>query len=159
MDVAVSYFYHYQAQLGYKGTFPEFFDQFMKGEVMYGSWFKHVAEWLSHKDNPNILFLRYEDMIQDLEGCIKQIARFCKIEIAPERIPEILEKCHFTFMKKYENKFDPIMEKILEKGYIQNLFFRKGKTGESKEYLTSEQQMCFYQELKKYKALLSTSES
>jgi len=148
-DVVASYYYHYKAQLFYRGTFSEFFDLFMQGKVLYGSWFKHIAEWLEHKDDLNILFLQYEDLIRDLEGSIRKISDFCKIEIAPERLPEILEKCSFTFMKKYESKFDPVMEKILEKGYIQNVFLRKGKPGDGKEHLTPEQERRFDKEMEK----------
>ena len=30
--------------------------------VFYGSWFDHVLGWWKHKDDPNILFLKYGEM-------------------------------------------------------------------------------------------------
>ena len=30
--------------------------------VDYGLWHEHVLAWWKHKDDPNILFLRYEDL-------------------------------------------------------------------------------------------------
>ena len=30
--------------------------------VFYGSWFDHVLSWWKHKDDPNVLLLKYEDM-------------------------------------------------------------------------------------------------
>lgn len=36
-----------------------FFDLFV---VCYGSWFDHVLSWWKHKDDPNVLLLKYEDM-------------------------------------------------------------------------------------------------
>ena len=35
------------------------FDLFV---VCYGSWFDHVLSWWKHKDDPNVLLLKYEDM-------------------------------------------------------------------------------------------------
>ena len=28
----------------------------------YGPWTNHVLEWWKHKDDPNVLFLKYEDL-------------------------------------------------------------------------------------------------
>ena len=30
--------------------------------VNSGSWFDHVLSWWEHRDDPNILFVKYEDM-------------------------------------------------------------------------------------------------
>ena len=30
--------------------------------VFYGSWFDHVLSWWKHKDDSNVLLLKYEDM-------------------------------------------------------------------------------------------------
>ncbi len=149
-DVAVSYYHLYKTHLNFKGTFSEFFDLFIRGKLLYDSWFEHVAGWWKHKDAPNILFLKYEDLKRDLEGCVREIADFCEIEIQPERFPEILERCSFSYMKTHESVFDPTMEKMLEKGYILNSFFRKGETGQGKQYLTPEQEKVFEKNIQKY---------
>src|SRR5262249_13623462 len=41
-DVAVSYFNFYRSHNGYTGTFAEFFELFLRGQVMFGSWGQHV---------------------------------------------------------------------------------------------------------------------
>ncbi|MBF0450066.1 MAG: sulfotransferase domain-containing protein [Candidatus Magnetomorum sp.] len=149
-DVAVSYFYFYTSHLNFKGTFSEFFDKyFMRGKVQFGSWFTHVADWQQHENDSNVLFLRYEDLINDLKGTLQKIINFCEFKVAEERFPEILEKCSYPFMKKYENKFDHISGMIWEKGYKQNSFIRKGQTGSGKEYLTSQQKNSFNKKLNK----------
>jgi peroxiredoxin len=58
-DVAVSYYNLYRNYNGYKGTFAEFFEEFMKGKVIYGSWFKHVKGWWKHRNDLNVLWLSY----------------------------------------------------------------------------------------------------
>src|SRR5262249_53366710 len=85
-DVAVSYFHYYQTYRGYQGTFAEFFDQFLAGKIPPGSWFEHVHGWWRHRHDPNVLFLRYEDLLGDLEGSVRQIIAFCGFEIAPDRM-------------------------------------------------------------------------
>ncbi len=56
--------YHYRRQMDkLQITFPEFVARAVKGKVTYGSWHKHVIGWLAHQNNPNVLFLRYEEML------------------------------------------------------------------------------------------------
>lgn len=49
-DVVVSLFHHAQA-LKYKDAvrWDDYFEQFMSGKVIYGSYFKHVLEWWKHR--------------------------------------------------------------------------------------------------------------
>jgi len=149
-DVAVSFFHFYKSHLGFKGDFSEFFDLFMRGKVQFGSWFEHVAGWREHLDNPNILFLEYENLTRDLEGCLRRIIQFCGFDVSSEQFPEIMEKCSFAFMKKHESKFDHITATIWEKGYKQNAFLRKGEIGSSKTYLNERQEKLFEQKSEKY---------
>lgn len=50
-DVAVSYYYH---TLGfeffqYEGDWDDFYERFISGQVVDGSWFDHVMGWWNHK--------------------------------------------------------------------------------------------------------------
>jgi hypothetical protein len=130
---------------GYEGTFAEFFEQFMRGKVHYGSWFKHVEGWWRHRRDLNVLFLTYEELVRDLEACICRIAAFCHFEVPPEKLPLILERCSFAFMKQHETKFDPALELLWENGTQLKSFLRAGRTGEGARELTPEQQVRFDQ--------------
>ncbi|XP_008591141.1 PREDICTED: estrogen sulfotransferase-like isoform X2 [Galeopterus variegatus] len=68
-DVAVSNYYFFQMINSYPdpGSFPEFVEEFMHGEVPYGSWFKHVISWWEERNNPHVLFILYEDMKEGLQ--------------------------------------------------------------------------------------------
>ncbi|MBF0288096.1 MAG: sulfotransferase domain-containing protein [SAR324 cluster bacterium] len=138
-DVAVSYFHFYKSHLGFHGSFAEFFNLFLNGEVMYGSWFEHVAGWRAHRKDPDILYLQYEDIKQDMEACLHQIIDFCRLDVPMKRFPEILEQCSFEFMKQHEDKFDHITGMMLEKGYKTSAFIREGKASSGNEYLTASQ--------------------
>lgn len=150
-DVAVSYYHFYVSHLFFKGSFSDFFEQyFMKGNVQYGLWFGHVAEWLENKDRLDLLILRYEDLVKHMEDSLHKIISFCGLEIPPERFPEIMARCRFDFMKQHEEKFDHITGMIWEKGYKKSSFLRKGQTGGGNLLLTSEQEKVFEQYADKY---------
>lgn len=140
-DVAVSYYNLYRNYNGYKGAFADFFEQFMNGKVHYGSWFKHVEGWSKRRNDLNVLFLTYEELTRDLEGSTRRIAAFCHLEISPEKLPVIVERCSFAFMKQHESKFDPALEMLWESGTQLNSFLRAGQTGEGARELTPEQQV------------------
>lgn len=142
-DVAMSYYHLYRNYNGYKGTFAEFFELFMSGKINYGSWFKHVGGWWRHRHDLNVLFLTYEELQRDLEGCVRRIIAFCHLDVPVERLPLILERCSFAFMKQHENKFDPALEVMWEQGTQLNSFLRAGRTGEGARELTPEQQVRF----------------
>ncbi len=143
-DVAVSFFHLFRTYYGFKGPFSDFFDQYVMTEREWGGWFKHVESWYTQKHNPNILLLNYEDLKQDFEGCLEKIITFCKLDIDPNRLPEILHRCSFEFMKQHERKFVPF------KDYKANpAFIRQGHVGKGKEQFTPQQQDRFNKEFKK----------
>lgn len=148
-DVAVSYYYYHKSHMGFGKGFNEFFSQYIRGKVGYGSWFAHVKDWWQHRNDPNVLFLTYEEMIEDLEAAIKKISAFCNIKINPEALPGILERCSFAFMKQHESKFDTLMEMAWERRLQLNSFFRKGQTADWKEHLSNEQEEAFEAEFTK----------
>jgi hypothetical protein len=148
-DVAVSYYHLYRSHNGYQGSFAEFFDQFLRGEVEAGSWFQHVRGWWRHRHDPNVLFLRYEDLLADLEGCLRRIVAFCGLDIAPQRLPTILERCGFAFMKRHESQFDHLTGTLWEQGLQLNAFLRNGRVGDSSGQLSPEQEKRFARDFQK----------
>lgn len=142
-DVAISYYNLYRTHNGYKGSFAEFFELFMRGKAVYGSWFKHVEGWWKHRNELNVLFLTYEELTRDLEGCLRRIIGFCHLEVTPEKLPLIVQRCSFAFMKQHESKFDPALETLSQHGVKLNSFIRTGRTGEGVRELTPEQQVRF----------------
>lgn len=142
-DVALSYFNFYKMQLGFKGSFADFFARFMKGKVQSGSWFKHVRGWRARSSRHNILFLNYEDLLTDLEGGIRQIIAFCGFNPTHEKFAALVQRSSFAFMKEHENKFDHATEVLWERGISQGSFINRGKAGGWKEQFTQEQKACF----------------
>lgn len=120
-----------------KLNWNEFCELFFQGKVFYGMWFDHVLGWWKHKDDPNILILKYEEMKKDLPGAIHKIATFIGKELPPEILERILNQTSFDAMKKEGNANFSFLREF--KGDV----VRKGKVGNWKEYFTEDQSKRF----------------
>ena len=99
-DCAVSYFHHDRAiPIHPLYEWDEYFELFMKGGVVFGDYFDHVLSWWAHKDDDNVLFLKYEDMKRDLPTAVAQIAKFIDQDISKELVEEIAHRTTFANMK------------------------------------------------------------
>jgi hypothetical protein len=144
-DVLVSCFHFFRDNSTFKGTFDEFFASFMAGVVPSGSWFRHVAEWSAHAADPNVLYVRYEDLVNHFEPTLRRIAAFLERPIPADKYASIAERCSFRFMKQHEDKFSFVREVMLEHGFTGEGFIREGKTGSGKARMTPAQEASFDQ--------------
>ena len=51
-----------------------------KFSMLFGGWLGHVLEWWEHRDEPNILFIKYEELKKEPHNTIKRIAEFIGTE-------------------------------------------------------------------------------
>ncbi|XP_063773273.1 amine sulfotransferase-like [Pseudophryne corroboree] len=138
-------FYHFEAIPIYTQKSPDFahfFEKFLAGDVFAGSWFDHVHEWNTHKDDFNILFVKYEDMIKDIKSVVKQICKFLGKELDDESLDIVAKRATFNNMQ-----MDPRANKENESQDIFNLkmgkFMRKGTIGDWKNIFTVAQSEAF----------------
>ncbi|XP_070377342.1 sulfotransferase 1C2-like isoform X1 [Dermacentor albipictus] len=78
-DCCVSFYHHVKCRPRYgfqDGTFDQFLDMFVRGEVDFGDYFDHLLSWYEHRGDLNVLFLTYEDLKKDTSGWISRIADF-----------------------------------------------------------------------------------
>ncbi|XP_056422387.1 amine sulfotransferase-like [Hyla sarda] len=143
--------YHFEAMAAFAETSPDFdhfFMKFLEGDVFAGSWFDHVLGWYKHKEDFNILFIKYEDMIMDLRSVVKQICTFLGKALDDESLDIVVKKATFNEMKKepLANK-ENMPEEFFDSKVGQ--FMRKGTIGDWKNTMTVAQSEAFdriYQE-------------
>ena len=75
-----------------------------KTKQQLASYFVHLLSWWKHRNDPNVLFLFFEDMKDDLESTVRTVAAFIEIN-DEERIKQAVEMSSFEFMKQNERKF------------------------------------------------------
>ncbi|MGB5694500.1 MAG: sulfotransferase domain-containing protein [Polyangiales bacterium] len=139
LDVLVSYFHFYRAYLGFEGTLDEFYRRFMDGRVQYGSWFEHVASWRARAADPDVLILRYEDLLSDRKASIERMVDFLDWECDERSVDRAVIESSFDEMKRREPIFDHATAVLLERGVSQRSFLRSGETGRGANELTEAQ--------------------
>jgi hypothetical protein len=134
-DVVVSYYHFYCSHLGYTDTFEAFFERFLRGDLQYGSWFRHVAGFRARAARPDLLIVEYEAMRRDPQGALAAVARLCGRRLDAERERSILEHTSFAAMKEHEARFDHQTGERLAQGRTQpdhssrGSFVRAGRVG------------------------------
>ncbi|KAL7517173.1 hypothetical protein ACHAWX_002120 [Stephanocyclus meneghinianus] len=143
-DCVVSFYHH---TVGFprhydfaEGKFDTYFNLFLRGKVDSNDYFEFLREWLDHKDDPNVLFLRYEKGRQDTREYILQIASFLDASIYPQRLLADDEKIlklvmeHSSLDSMKQNPRRWCSDRTGFKPFI-----RKGSTGGWDELLSEEQ--------------------
>ncbi|XP_066585148.1 sulfotransferase 1E1-like [Prorops nasuta] len=95
-DVAVSW-YHLNKDIktqGYQGDFPTFWNYFQNHLTPWSPYWEHLKEAWNNRNHPNVLFIFYEEMQQDLIASIKKIAKFLKKEYTDKEIETLADYLH-----------------------------------------------------------------
>ncbi|KAL8054209.1 hypothetical protein ABFX02_05G123900 [Erythranthe guttata] len=122
--------------------FEESFDMFCQGIIGFGPFWEHmIGYWNAHLENPKkVLFLKYEDLKEDIVLNVKKIAEFVGCPFSEEEVgkgvvEEISKLCSFGNLKNLEvNKNGYVMDGVLK----NSTFFRKGEVGDWTNYLSCE---------------------
>ena len=148
-DAYVSFFHHLKLM-----GIPVEWSQVDGLFLQKSAWFDHVLQFWAHKDDDNVLFLKYEDMKKDLSSAVAAIAKFIGCNLTLEIIEDIATRSSFENVKKVvERAADHEAEREeLGEGPVDNCncnlqkkpgFFRKGIVGDWKNYFTPEQSAQF----------------
>eukprot|EP00058_Branchiostoma_floridae_P023967 XP_002609457.1 hypothetical protein BRAFLDRAFT_281772 [Branchiostoma floridae] len=140
-DTAVSFFHFSQGNpnLLTWDTFDEFHNNFLGGKVSWGDFYRNVLGYWKHKDDANILFLKYEDMQKDLYKVVVSVADFLGKKFPAESLQRVVDHCRFSVMKNNPRvNYEPLARKgILD--FSKSKFMRKGIVGDWKNYFSAQQ--------------------
>ena len=137
-DACVSLWHHLKMG-GRPVEWDKHVSDYLSGECWYGTWFDHVLGWWKHKDAPNILFIKYEDIVSDPRAAVQSVAEFIGIEdITEELLHNVIQNSSFANMKEDPSCNYSWMVKDKEESFL-----RKGKIGNWKEYLSHDENKRF----------------
>jgi short-subunit dehydrogenase len=142
-DCVVSFYHH---TVGFpkhydfaNGKFDTYFNLFLTGKVDHGDYFDYLRQLMDHKDDPNVLFQRYENGRQNTREYVLQIASFLGSGYPEQLLADnekilnlVLEHSSLDSMKK-----EPTRWCSDRTGYQP--FIRRGATGEWDELLSKDQ--------------------
>ena len=137
-DVAVSqYFFNKRVPYHPDEDWGTFWKKFIEGEVYYGNYFDHLLSWWPHRDDKNVLFIKYEDMKKDLPAAVSQVASFIGADISSDVIGKIADMTSFDKMKSDNTANYSWYDQYKRKGAPD--YLRRGIVGDWKNHLSQEQ--------------------
>jgi hypothetical protein len=143
-DVVVSAYHHDCLVSGCDLDFASHVDRLIAGQGRFGSWYAHLRSWWPHRNDPNVLFLLYEDIVADLPAAVRRVAEFCNLPLDERKQARVVERCSVSFMKQHAEKFDP---RLSQRSPHRRSFIRNGVSGEGRRTLSSRQEEQIVQHL------------
>ena len=147
LDVCVSFYHHlsHQVEGCYERSLQDFFQEWLDGKLPFGSWADHILSYAPGIAKGKVFFLSYEEMVCDLSTSVKRLTSFLELDehLSTEDVEKILPSFSFECMKNDLNRFQP--QSVTWKNKFK--FLRKGKVGDHKEALSSEEKSAFKQSL------------
>ncbi|XP_072042745.1 sulfotransferase 1C4-like [Amphiura filiformis] len=164
-DLCVSY-YHFHImnpQLPTPKSWNEFFEHFYTGKITFGAWWEHYLFYWNLRHEPNVLFVKFEEMKKNLKAVVEKVATFLGYTLSDDVINRIVDHCSFASMKKNpmtnpdlmfgvaQKPLDPQRkEKAANDGVTlekqkqeKGAFMRKGKVGDWRNHFTVAQNEAF----------------
>ncbi|XP_067930825.1 sulfotransferase 1E1-like [Watersipora subatra] len=142
-DQLVSLYHHHQGlKWSPKMSFTDFFKnvQDYPEKVEYGNWFRNPYQWwVNYRGRDNVLFVFYEDLINDIHFQITRIAQFYGLEVTPSLVSQIAKKTKFAEMKYQKPVGDWFS--LWHKGSFS--IYRNGRIGNWVDYFTPEMNHAF----------------
>ncbi|XP_018414632.1 PREDICTED: sulfotransferase family cytosolic 1B member 1-like [Nanorana parkeri] len=136
-DVAVS-FYHFDKMNQLHpdpGTWEEYVERFMEGNVGFGPWGAHVRDWWDLRQQKDILYVFYEDMLEDPSREIRKVVKFLGKDFSEEVVDKICQHTSFKAMKENSlTNYTALSSTIMDQSISP--FMRKGICGDWKNHFT-----------------------
>ncbi|KAH9384485.1 hypothetical protein HPB48_026493 [Haemaphysalis longicornis] len=128
LDTCVSFYYYVRGAPMYDfedGSFDDFVQAFVMGEVERGDYCDHLLSWYSHSTKPNVFLVTYEQLKEDFRNTVLSIAGFMGAEYRSMLEEDdtvyrnLVEKSSVSFMKKLCR----VDRTVLEKQADEDQFF------------------------------------
>ncbi|HKD46919.1 MAG TPA: sulfotransferase domain-containing protein [Rhizomicrobium sp.] len=107
------------------------------GSTRFGlQYFNFEATYWRERNRPNLLFVHYNDLKEDLAGEMQRIADYLDIAVPETLMPTLVEAARFETMKKDGDALFPKLQMVFDRG--ADRFLNKGRSGRWREYLNAD---------------------
>nr|XP_033816756.1 sulfotransferase 1 family member D1-like isoform X2 [Geotrypetes seraphini] len=149
-DTATSYYHFDRMAIMHPdpGTWDQYLQRFMSGNVGWGSWYDHVKGYWEGKDKCDMLYLFYEDIKQDPITEIRRIMKFLGKKLPDATVEKIAHCTSFNQMKNNDMaNYSTFPKEIIDQS--EQKFMRKGQVGDWKNIFTVRQNELFEEDYRK----------
>ena len=141
-SVITSYFHHYQAEfddseMSLDRFVAAYLDDPSTVVGPIARWDRQVAEWTDRSHVQPVMITRYEDLHEDAEGTLEEIATFCGIPAPRHAVGSARRRGGFEAMRKEEEEFGAEAEGFRLQERRGN-FYRRGEIGGWRDELSPE---------------------
>ena len=138
-DCVVSFYHHTRGFAQHydfaAGTFEDYFECFLTGEVDFGDYFDNLASWYEHRHDSNVLFLTYEALQADARQAVVAIAEFLELPCREDEatLDEVARHSSFANMRKGQGRWSS------QRPEDSPAFIRKGIVGDWRNHFSPDQ--------------------
>lgn len=109
-EACVSMFHHKRdmtddARARHGHASPPTLDEHVDQWLAFGAWFRNVQSWWPERHRPELLWLRYEDLVADLPTAVDRLASFLEIRLSSTERARVLELSSFAWMRANADRF------------------------------------------------------
>ena len=138
-EIFVSAYHFIFGSLGLKKYIKveDWLELFLTSDCFIGSWAMHTADIWAWRKRPNVLLLTFSEMKKNHEASVRCIVQHLGVSLDEEQFAKVLLRSSFGYMKKHDHQFAPPKFPFVHE---QPAMIRSGKTGNTGELLSREQQ-------------------
>lgn len=138
-DAFISYHHMGLCALGWRASREDFAKVYLADKVLYGPYWKSVLGYCNMRHLPNLLILKYEEMIKDLRSVVQKTCAFLeKDPLSEEQLQKLCAHLSFESMKSNPalNFQQLIDDRKRYNPIINGSFIRSGKVQGYKEEMS-----------------------
>lgn len=85
----------------------------LTGPLKQRGYYKHLLSWWPRRDDPDVLFLCYERMLEDSRSTIRRVAAFIGVELDDALLDLTEEHASLPYMLAHKDRFDDYLMRKL----------------------------------------------
>ncbi|XP_071493716.1 sulfotransferase 1C4-like [Diadema antillarum] len=135
-DVTTSWYNFFSSSEFVRINWEKNFRQFLAGEMTWGSWPEHVKEFWDIREENNLLFVYYEDLLKDPMSGIAAIAEHIERPLSEEVLQRVIRSSTMSEMKATYRNMAESGSFYLTKAFGLLPFLNKGQVAQWKSRFT-----------------------